>query len=52
MAAITTAVAEGTITPSEGAEVGMVVETYLWALEASDFDRRLKALETAYAAVS
>jgi len=52
MAAITTAVAEGTITPAEGAEVGMIVETYLRALEASDFDRRLKALETAHAAVS
>jgi len=52
MAAITTAVAEGTITPAEGVEVGMIVETYLRALEASDFDRRLKALETAHAAVS
>jgi hypothetical protein len=52
MAAITTAVAEGTITPAEGAEVGMIGETYLRALEASDFDRRLKALETAHAAVS
>jgi hypothetical protein len=52
MAAITAAVAEGAITPAEGAEVGMVVETYLRALEASDFDRRLKALEAAHAAVS
>ena len=52
MAAITAAVAEGTITPAEGAEVGMVVETYLRALEASDFDRRLKALEAAHATVS
>ena len=52
MAAITAAVAEGAITPAEGAEVGMVVDTYLRALEASDFDRRLKALEAANAAVS
>ncbi len=52
MAAITAAVAEGAITPAEGAEIGMIVETYLRALEASDFDRRLKALETAHAAVS
>ena len=52
MAAVTAAVAEGAITPAEGAEVGMVVETYLRALEASDFDRRLKALEAAHAAVS
>ena len=52
MAAITAAVAEGAITPAEGVEVGMIVETYLRALEASDFDRRLKALETAHASVS
>jgi hypothetical protein len=52
MDAITAAVAEGAITPAEGAEVGMVVETYLRALEASDFGRRLKALEAAHAAVS
>jgi hypothetical protein len=52
MAAITAAVAEGAITPAEGAEVGMIVETYLRALEASDFDRRLRALEAAHAAVS
>jgi hypothetical protein len=52
MAAITAAVAEGAITPGEGAEVGMIVETYLRALEASDFDRRLKVLEAAHAAVS
>src|SRR5215831_21121753 len=37
MAAITAAVAEGTITPAEGAEVGMVVEAHLRALEAVDF---------------
>ena len=52
MAAITAAVAEGAITPAEGVEVGIIVETYLRALEASDFDRRLKALEAAHAAVS
>jgi hypothetical protein len=52
MAAITAAVAEGAITPAEGAEMGMIVETYLRALEASDFEKRLKALETAHAAVS
>jgi len=51
MAAITAAVAEGAITPAEGAEVGMIVETYLRALEASDSDRRLRALEAAHAAV-
>ena len=50
MAAITSAVAEGALTPGEGAEVAKVVDTYVRTLEASDFDRRLKALEAAYAA--
>ena len=50
MAAITAAVAEGAITPGEGAEVAKVVDAYVRALEASDFDRRLTALEAAHAA--
>ena len=50
MAAITSAVAEGALTPGEGAEVAKVVDTYVRTLEASDFERRLKALEAAYAA--
>jgi hypothetical protein len=50
MAAITAAVAAGAITPGEGAEVAKVVDAYLRALEASDFDQRLKALEAAHAA--
>jgi len=50
MAAVTAAVAGGVITPSERAEVAKVVDTYVRAIEASDFDRRLKALEAAYAA--
>ena len=50
MAAITAAVAEGAITPGEGAEVAKVVDAYVRALEASDFDQRLKALEAAHAA--
>jgi hypothetical protein len=49
MAAITAAVAEGALTPGEGAEVAKVVDTYLRTLEASDFDRRLKALEAEHA---
>jgi Family of unknown function (DUF5681) len=49
MAAVTTAVAQGAITPAEGAQVAKVVDTYVRALEVSDFDRRLKALEAAYA---
>src|SRR5271166_2190208 len=50
IAAVTAAVAGGVITPSEGAEVAKVVDTYVRAIEASDFDRRLKALEAAFAA--
>jgi hypothetical protein len=50
MAAITAAVAEGAMTPGEGAEVAKVVDAYVRAVEASDFDRRLKALEAANAA--
>jgi hypothetical protein len=50
MAAITSAVAGGVLTPSEGAEVAKVVDTYIRAIEASDFDRRLKALEASHAA--
>jgi len=49
MAAITAAVAEGAITPGEGVEVAKVVDAYVRALEASDFDRRLTALEAANA---
>jgi hypothetical protein len=50
MAAITAAVAAGAITPGEAAEVAKVVDTYIRAIEASDFDRRLTALEAAHAA--
>jgi hypothetical protein len=50
MAAVTAAVVGGIITPGEGAEVAKVVDTYVRAIEASDFDRRLKALEAEYAA--
>lgn len=45
MTAITKAVAEGTITPGEVAEGAKVVDTLVRAIEASDFDRRLKQLE-------
>ena len=50
MAAIMAAVAEGAITPGEGAEVAKVVDALVRAIEASDFDRRLTALEAANAA--
>jgi hypothetical protein len=50
MTAITNAVAEGAITPGEAAEVAEVVDTLVRAIEASDFDRRLKLLEASHAA--
>ena len=45
--AITAAVARGEITASEAADVSRLVETYVRAIEASDLDKRLKALEEA-----
>jgi len=45
MAAITTAATSGAITPGEAAELARVVEIYVRAVEASDFERRLRAME-------
>jgi hypothetical protein len=45
MAAITSAVATGEITPGEAAELSKLVEAYLKAVEASEFDQRLRAIE-------
>jgi hypothetical protein len=45
MAAITTAATGGAITPGEAAELARVVEIYVRAVEASDFERRLRQLE-------
>jgi hypothetical protein len=45
MASITAAVASGEITPSEAAELSKLVEAYVKALEASEFDQRLRAIE-------
>lgn len=45
MAAITGAVAAGEITTGEAAELAKLVEAFIKALEASDFDERLKLLE-------
>jgi hypothetical protein len=50
MAAITNAAAQGAITPGEAAELARVVEIFVRAVEASDFERRLRALEAADAA--
>jgi hypothetical protein len=50
MAAITNAAARGAITPGEAAELARVVEIFVRAVETSDFERRLRALEAAGAA--
>ena len=49
MAAITEAVAQGGITPSEAGELGRLVEAFVRAIETSEFERRLHALEAAAA---
>jgi Family of unknown function (DUF5681) len=43
--AILEGVANGTITPIEAGELGRLVEGYVRAIEASDFERRLARLE-------
>jgi hypothetical protein len=50
MAAITAAVAAGSITPDEAVGVAKVVDTLVRAIETGDFDRRLKLLEAGDAA--
>jgi hypothetical protein len=50
--AITTAVRRGGITPGEAAALAEVADTYIRAIETSEFDRRLRALEAAHAAQS
>jgi hypothetical protein len=46
MAAITNAVVQGDLTPGEAERLGRLIETYLRAIEARDFDARLKAVES------
>ena len=45
MAALTAGVAAGEVTPGEAAEFSKLVEAYVRALEASEFDQRLRAIE-------
>jgi hypothetical protein len=45
MAAITTAVASGELTPNEAAELSRVVDGYVKALEATEIERRIQVLE-------
>jgi hypothetical protein len=52
MAAVAEAAAQGTLSPREAMQMGHVVEDYVRAVEASEFERRLKALEDADAAAA
>jgi hypothetical protein len=45
MQAVTSALAEGVITPGEAARIAGVVDTFVRAIETSDFERRLKIVE-------
>jgi len=45
MAAITAAATQGVITPGEAADLARVVEIHVRAVEATDFDRRLREIE-------
>jgi hypothetical protein len=47
MAAITSAVAIGDVTTSEAAELAKLIDTYVRAVEATDLDKRLRAIEQA-----
>ena len=48
--AITAAVRRGSITLAEAASLAEVTDAYVRAIETREFDRRLRALETAHAA--
>jgi len=45
MTAITTAVANGELTPAEAAELSRVIEGYVKAMEVTEIERRLRLLE-------
>ena len=47
MGAVAAAVAEGALTPTEAEAFARVVDTFMRAIDASDFERRLQALEDA-----
>lgn len=52
MAAITGAAVRGVLTPDEAAGFARVVETFIRAVETTDFDRRLRLVEEARAAAA
>jgi hypothetical protein len=45
MAAVTAAAGEGVISPAEALDLSQVLESYIRAVAAADFERRLKELE-------
>ena len=45
MAAITAAVADAGLTPGEAAELSKLIDAYVRAVEVTEFDQRLRALE-------
>ena len=47
MKAVAAALADGVITPGEGEAVARIVDSFVRAVETSDFERRLKAIEDA-----
>jgi hypothetical protein len=49
MKAVTSALADGAITPGEAATIAAVVDTFVRAIETSDFDRRLQLMEADFA---
>ena len=50
MKAVTAALAAGVITPGEAGRIAAVVDTFVRAIETSDFERRLKIVEDEHAA--
>jgi len=52
MKAVTSALAAGVITPGEAERIAAVVDTFVRAIETSDFERRLKIVEDEHAAQS
>jgi Family of unknown function (DUF5681) len=50
MKAVAAALADGIITPGEGEAIARLVDTFVRAIETSDFERRLSAIERADAA--
>jgi len=46
MKAVTSALFGGVVTPGEAATIAAVVDTFVQAIETSDFERRLQLVET------